>query len=80
VDGSEAAIRSLRPVLTHRDGALVTTIDNRFADVQKLLDAQRTGDSFKLYTDLSQGQIKEFASAVDALSEPLSKVAEVVAR
>jgi iron uptake system component EfeO len=79
VDGSGAAIRSLRSVLTQRDSALVTAIDNRFADVQKLLDAQRTGDAFKLYTDLSPGQIKEFASAVDALSEPLSKVAEVVA-
>ncbi|MEU0794106.1 iron uptake system protein EfeO [Amycolatopsis sp. NPDC005961] len=80
VDGSKAAIQSLRPVLTQRDRALVTAIDSRFADVQKLLDAQRTGDTFKLYTDLSKDQIKEFAAAVDALSEPLSKVAEVVAQ
>lgn len=80
VDGSKAAIQSLRPVLTQRDRALVAAIDGRFADVQKLLDNQRSGDTFKLYTDLSKDQIKAFASAVDALSEPLSKVAETVAK
>ncbi|GLY40380.1 lipoprotein [Amycolatopsis sp. NBRC 101858] len=79
VDGSKAAIQALRPVLTQRDRALVSAIDSRFADVQKLLDAQRTGDTFKLYTELPKDRIKEFASAVDALSEPLSKVAEAVA-
>ena len=45
-------------------------------DVQRPLDKQRAGDGYKLYTELSQDQVKEFASAVDALGEPLSKVAE----
>ncbi|MFF4596040.1 iron uptake system protein EfeO [Amycolatopsis sp. NPDC001319] len=80
VDGSKGAIQALRPVLTQRNPALVATLDTRFAAVQTLLDAQRTGDTFKLYTELTQEQIKKFAAAVDALSEPLSKVAEVVAR
>ncbi|WP_407645441.1 iron uptake system protein EfeO [Amycolatopsis alkalitolerans] len=80
VDGSKAAVQALRPVLQARDAALVSTIDGQFANVQKLLDATRAGDGFKYYTELSQDQIKEFASAVDALSEPLSKVAEVVAQ
>ncbi|MEU4674431.1 iron uptake system protein EfeO [Amycolatopsis sp. NPDC023774] len=79
VDGSKGAIQALRPVLAQRNPALVSTLDARFAAVQTLLDAQRTGDTFKLYTDLTQSQIKKFAAAVDALSEPLSKVAEVVA-
>ena len=80
VDGSKGAIASLRPLLQERDATLVSTLDKEFANVQSLLDKTRAGDGFKLYTDLSQDQIKEFASAVDALSEPLSKVAEVVAR
>jgi iron uptake system component EfeO len=80
VDGSEGAIQALRPVLAERNPALVSDLDGRFADVRKLLDAQRTGDTFKLYTELSADQIKQFASAVDALSEPLSRVAEVVAK
>ncbi|WIX85551.1 iron uptake system protein EfeO [Amycolatopsis sp. DG1A-15b] len=80
VDGSKGAITSLRPVLQAKDPALVSTLDKEFANVQALLDKQRAGDGFKLYTDLSQDQVKEFASAVDALSEPLSKVAEVVSK
>jgi iron uptake system component EfeO len=80
VDGSKGAIQALRPVLQVRDAQLVSTMDTQFANVQQLLDKQRTGDGFKYYTDLSQDQIKEFASAVDALSEPLSKVSEVVAQ
>ncbi len=80
VDGSKGAIQALRPVLQARDAALVSTVDTQFANVQKLLDATRSGDGFKLYTELTQDQIKQFASAVDALSEPLSKVSEVVAQ
>lgn len=80
VDGSKGAITALRPVLQAKDPALVSTLDKEFADVQGLLDKQRAGDGFKSYTELSQDRVKEFASAVDALSEPLSKVAEVVSK
>ncbi|SFW64743.1 iron uptake system component EfeO [Amycolatopsis australiensis] len=80
VDGSKGAITALRPILQAKDPALVSTLDTQFANVQSLLDKQRAGDGFKLYTDLSQDQVKEFASAVDALGEPLSKVAEVVSK
>jgi iron uptake system component EfeO len=80
LDGSKGAITSLRPILQEKDPALVSTLDKEFANVQGLLDKQRAGDGFKFYNELSQDQIKEFATAVDALSEPLSKVAEVVSR
>ncbi len=80
LDGSKAAINSLRPLLQAKDPALVSTLDSEFGKVQGLLDMQREGDGFKLYTALSQEQIKEFASAVDSLGEPLSKVAEVAAQ
>ncbi|AIJ26038.1 Peptidase M75, Imelysin [Amycolatopsis methanolica 239] len=80
LDGSEAAIQALRPVLAERDPQLVSEVDAQFKNVQTLLDAQRAGDGFKYYTELSQDQIREFASAVDALSEPLSRTAEVVAQ
>ncbi len=80
VDGSKGAITALRPILQAKDPALVSTLDKEFANVQALLDKQRAGDGFKLYNELSQDQVKEFASAVDALSEPLSKVAEVVSK
>jgi iron uptake system component EfeO len=79
LDGSKSAIASLRPVLQEKDAALMSTLDTEFARVQALLTKQAVGDGFKFYTDLSHGEIRELASAVDALSEPLSKVAEVVA-
>ncbi|HEY3710513.1 MAG TPA: iron uptake system protein EfeO [Amycolatopsis sp.] len=80
VDGSKGAIAALRPILQERDPALVSTLDKQFANVQALLDKTRSGDGFKYYNQLSQDEIKAFASAVDALSEPLSKVAEVVSK
>jgi iron uptake system component EfeO len=80
LEGSKAAINSLRPVLQERDPQILSTLDREFANVEGLVSKQRVGDGFKLYTQLSQEQIKEFASAVDSLSEPLSKVAEVVAK
>ena len=43
-----------------------------------LLEKHRKGDGFKLYTELTQDEIKALAEAVDALGEPVSKVAEVV--
>ena len=80
VDGSKGAIAALRPALAERDPQLVSTMDTEFANVQQLLDKVRNGDGFKYYNELSQDQVKEFASAVDALGEPLSKAAEVVAK
>ncbi len=80
VEGSQAAVAALRPVVQERDAALVATIDERFAAVDALLEKQRVGEGYKLYTDLTDAEIKGFAAAVDALGEPISKVAEVVAQ
>jgi iron uptake system component EfeO len=79
VDGSQASIASLRPVIEERRPELATTLDERFADVDAVLEKHRDGDGFKLYTDLTQADIKEMAEVVDALGEPISQVAEVVA-
>jgi iron uptake system component EfeO len=80
LDGAKAAINSLRPMLQEKDTDIMSTLDNEFDNVQALLTKQAAGDGFKPYTALSQDQLKEFASAVDALAEPLSKVSQVVAR
>ncbi|WP_253778329.1 iron uptake system protein EfeO [Goodfellowiella coeruleoviolacea] len=80
VDGSRAAIAALRPAIDARDATLGTTLDSKFAAVQELLDSHRSGDTFALYTELTPDQVKDLAAAVDALSEPLSQVAAVVAR
>jgi iron uptake system component EfeO len=79
VEGSKAAIAALRPVLVERDAGLVKTIDAKFAAVDALLAKHAKGSGFKLYTELSKEEIKKLATAIDAVAEPVSKVAAVVA-
>jgi iron uptake system component EfeO len=79
VKGSKAAIDALRPVLQNRDAALLSQMDAAFAALEGQLDRYRTGPGFMLYTALTTSQIKALSVAVDAVSEPISKVAAVVA-
>ncbi len=78
VEGSQAAIAALRPVIDEKQPALGTTLDERFAAVDTLLEGYRVGDGFTLYTALSPDDIKKMTAAVDALGEPVSQVAGVV--
>ncbi|GAA3042900.1 iron uptake system protein EfeO [Actinokineospora globicatena] len=80
VEGSAAAVSALRPVIVERDPELAKTLETRFDAVTALLDKHRSGDGYQLYSELSESDIKDFAAAVDALGEPISKVAEVVAQ
>lgn len=74
VQGAEKIFNLLKPDLVKKDAELAENIETQFAAVYRLLDAQKEGDGYKLYTDLSQKQIKEFSQAVDALAEPLSQI------
>jgi iron uptake system component EfeO len=80
VQGSQGAIAALRPVLEERDPKLVAEIDTRFAAVNAALAKHAKGEGFKLYTELAPAEIKELSDAVSAVSEPVSKVAAVVAK
>ncbi|NAZ76732.1 hypothetical protein GTQ99_15070 [Kineococcus sp. T13] len=74
VEGARRAFDLLTPALQVTDPELVTTITQRFDDVDAALAPHRQGDSYVLYTTLSQDQVRDLASAVDALAEPLSLV------
>ena len=78
IDGALVGFEGLRPLLKQKDPELDSQIAARFAAVQTLLDAQRVGEGFKTYDQLSQAEIKELSDAVNALSEPLSKLAAAV--
>ncbi|MET8760257.1 iron uptake system protein EfeO [Lentzea sp. NPDC004782] len=78
VDGSQAAIAALRPAVEQKDKALVSTLDAKFKALDEALEKHRKGDGFKSYQELSQDEVKALAEVVDALGEPVSKVAEVV--
>ncbi len=78
VDGAHVAFEGLRPVLSQKDPQLEKQIDRRFAELQRLLDQHRSGSGFVSYTSLSTQQVKQLSDAVNALSEPLSKLTAAV--
>lgn len=82
IEGSQAAISSLRPVLITQDPDLVKDIDAKFKALDTELNQYQdksTGD-WTFYDQLSKDQIKKLSDAVAALSEPISKVAAVIAK
>ncbi len=80
VDGARFAFEGLEPVLEQRDPALAKQIEGRFTALQALLDRHRAGKhGFVGYDTLSRAQVKQLADAVNALSEPLSRLTAAVA-
>jgi iron uptake system component EfeO len=78
LEGAKVMYAGLRPVVERNDAALAGSLDTEFAAVQALLDQYRVDDGFAHYTELTPEQIKELAAAVDALSEPLSRLTATV--
>ena len=78
VDGARVGYEGVRPILEQKDPDLAKTLDSRFDELQTLLDAQRVGDGFTLYDDLTAAEVKALADAVNALSEPLSRLTAAV--
>ena len=78
VDGARVAWEGLRDLLKRKNPTLDAQIETRFTGLQKLLDQYRTGDGFVTYDKLTKPQVKDLSDAVNALSEPLSKMAGAV--
>jgi iron uptake system component EfeO len=78
VDGAHEAFEYLEPILSQKDPELLETLDDRFAALQELLDAQRSGDGFVSYDELSPAEVKQLSNAVNALAEPLSELTAAV--
>jgi iron uptake system component EfeO len=70
VDGARVAFEGVEPI--------AETLETRFADLQELLDQQKTATGFTFYDDLTQDEIKALANAVNALAEPLSRLTAAV--
>ncbi|MDG4779328.1 imelysin family protein [Micromonospora sp. WMMD961] len=80
LEGSKAAVSALRPALQQRAPELVTQLDTEFANVEALLGKHRDGDGWKLHTALGKTELKELSDGINALAEPISKVAAAVAK
>ncbi|WP_296605010.1 iron uptake system protein EfeO [Nocardioides sp.] len=78
VDGARVAFEGLEPIVEQKDPELADTLESRFAELQKLLDAQRAGDGFVTYDQLAQDEVQALANAVNALAEPLSRLTAAV--
>lgn len=79
LEGARVAYEGLLPVLERKgESVLIKKLDTNFEKVQGLLDAQKDGDGWKLYTDLTTQEVKALADAVNALGEPLSELTAAV--
>ncbi|RDG39341.1 iron uptake system protein EfeO [Streptomyces corynorhini] len=83
VEGAQKSYELLKPVAEKNDAALVTELDKQFATLNKLLDKYRDGaDSYEFtsYEKVTKAQRKELSDGVNALAEPLSKLAAAVVK
>jgi iron uptake system component EfeO len=79
VDGAWVAVEVLRDVAQAEDPELVATLDTRFGELRDLLAAQGSVEAgFVSYDALTPDEVKAFAVAVDAVSEPLSQLTATV--
>ncbi|MED5813828.1 iron uptake system protein EfeO [Mycolicibacterium sp. 050232] len=79
VEGSQTAVASVRPILDERDAELGKRVDQRFSEVEGLLEKYREGDGFVSYDKVTEPQRQELSRAIDALSKEVSQVQGVVA-
>ncbi|MEU4047199.1 iron uptake system protein EfeO [Streptomyces antibioticus] len=83
VEGAQKSYELLKPVAKENDAALVTELDKQFAALNTLLDKYRpntTSYEFTSYDKVGAADRKELSDAVNALAEPLSKLAAAVAK
>ncbi|MFF6977139.1 iron uptake system protein EfeO [Streptomyces sp. NPDC008343] len=81
VEGAEKAYELLKPVAQENDPALVTELDKQFAALDTLLDkyrADKASYDFTSYDKVGKADRKELSDGVNALAEPLSKLAAAV--
>ncbi|MEU2878907.1 iron uptake system protein EfeO [Streptomyces sp. NPDC007070] len=83
VEGAQKAYELLKPVARKNDAALTGELDKQFAALNTVLDKYRTDKAsydFVSYDKVGKDQRKELSDAVNALAEPLSKLAAAVAK
>jgi iron uptake system component EfeO len=83
VEGAQQAFAFLEPGLSKIDQDFTRQIQTQFAQVTKMLDSYRdpkTPGGYKLYTaEIKAADATRLSKAIQALQEPLSKIAEKVA-
>jgi iron uptake system component EfeO len=78
VDGAKVLYAGVRDIVTEKEPKLAGALDQEFADLQALLDAQRVGDGFRLYTALTPAEVRALSDQVNALAEPLNQLTATI--
>ncbi|MFJ5288718.1 iron uptake system protein EfeO [Streptomyces sp. NPDC088348] len=81
VEGAQQAYELLKPVASKNQPALAKELDKQFTALNSLLDHYRkdkTSYDFTPYDKVSEADRKQLSDAVNALAEPLSKLAAAV--
>ncbi|MGW8363149.1 iron uptake system protein EfeO [Streptomyces wedmorensis] len=83
VEGAQKSFELLKPVAAKNDPKLVAELDKQFAALNTLLDkyrADKNGYVFTSYDKVGKAERKELSDGVNALAEPLSKLAAAVVK
>lgn len=83
VEGAQKAYDLLKPIAEKNDPELSKQLDAQFAALNTLLDkyrADKTSYEFTSYDKVGEAERKELSDGVNALAEPLSKLAAAVAK
>ncbi|WKD34903.1 iron uptake system protein EfeO [Streptomyces xanthophaeus] len=83
VEGAQKAYELLKPIATKNDPELVKQLDTQFAALNTLLDKYRADKAtyeFTSYDKVGEPERKELSDGVNALAEPLSKLAAAVTK
>ncbi|MFE1290710.1 iron uptake system protein EfeO [Streptomyces sp. NPDC058751] len=83
VEGAQKAYELLKPVASENDAALTAELDKQFTALNTLLDkyrADKNSYDFTSYDKVGEADRKELSDAVNALAEPLSKLAAAVVK
>ncbi|OIK29454.1 iron uptake system protein EfeO [Streptomyces malaysiense] len=83
VEGARKSYELLEPVAAKNDPALTKELDKQFTALDKVLDGYRsdtTSYGFVSYDKVTEARRKELSDAVNALAEPLSKLAAAVVK
>jgi iron uptake system component EfeO len=76
LDGAKKVYDLLKPLV--KDSSLTATLDTEFSDAENALTKYKTSDGWEDYSKVDEAGRKALSDAVNALAEPLSKLAAAV--
>ena len=78
VDGAKVACEGVQPIVEEKDPELADQLDHPLRRAPGAARRAAEGDGFVTYDELTPDEVKELSDAVNALSEPLSRLTAAV--